>query len=260
MDIDNSSNERCNITELANTLQNIMKYADETVTQFLGEDIADVAACSTEMLSDTFKLLQTLKKVASIPTKLFMHKFDRYCRGLTQIPLNKRQYYIKKLGSKAINKENIFILNVINRIEDEDKLDFLVKLFAARLDTEIDDDCEYRRLVIMVDRTMFADLIYLKCFVLLFNGICQRHKSAQHSKSTCNCLATRAAVTSAFSFSVLFIACCAATVRERMRAGEIYQSNQDTLRRDWYFKYWCFSTSLSTSSIPFCLKVSVPSG
>lgn len=42
------------------------------------------------------------------------------------------------------------------------------------------------------------------------------------SKSTCNCLATRAAVTSAFSFSVLFIACCAATARERMRAGEMY--------------------------------------
>lgn len=61
-----------------------------------------------------------------------------------------------------------------------------------------------------------------QCFVLLFNGICQRHKSAQHSKSTCNCLATRAAVTSAFSFSVLFIACCAATARERMRAGEMY--------------------------------------
>lgn len=61
-----------------------------------------------------------------------------------------------------------------------------------------------------------------ECFVLLFNGICQRRKSAQHSKSTCNCLATRAAVTSAFSFSVLFIACCAATARERMRAGEMY--------------------------------------
>ena len=60
------------------------------------------------------------------------------------------------------------------------------------------------------------------CFVLLFNGICQRHKSAQHSKSTCNCLATRAAVTSTFSFSALFIACCAATARERMRAGEMY--------------------------------------
>ena len=63
---------------------------------------------------------------------------------------------------------------------------------------------------------------HIKCFVLLFNGICQRHKSAQHSKSTCNCLATRAAVTSAFSFSVLFIACCAATARERMRADEMY--------------------------------------
>ena len=63
---------------------------------------------------------------------------------------------------------------------------------------------------------------HIECFVLLFNGICQRRKSAQHIKSTCNCLATRAAVTSAFSFSVLFIACCAATARERMRAGEIY--------------------------------------
>lgn len=158
----NSSNERCNITALSNTLQNIMKYADETARQFFGEDIVDVAACSTEILSDSFKLLQALKKVASIPTKLYMRKFDRYCRGLTQIPLNKRQRYIKKLGSEAINKENIFILNVINRIEDEEKLDFLVKLCAARLDTKIDDDYEYRRLVIMVDRTMFSDLIYLE--------------------------------------------------------------------------------------------------
>ena len=56
-------------------------------------------------------------------------------------------------------------------------------------------------------------LKYKKRFVLLFNGICQRRKSAQHSKSTCNCLATRTAVTSAFSFSVLFIAYCAA-IRE----------------------------------------------
>ena len=77
MDIDNGSNEHCNITELSNTLQNIMKYADETVTQFFGEDIVDVAMCSTEVLSDAFKLLQALKKVASIPTKLYMRKFDR---------------------------------------------------------------------------------------------------------------------------------------------------------------------------------------
>ena len=45
----NSSNERCNITALSNTLQNIMKYADETARQFFGEDIVDVAACSTEI-------------------------------------------------------------------------------------------------------------------------------------------------------------------------------------------------------------------
>ena len=68
----------------------------------------------------------------------------------------------------------------------------------------------------------------LFCFSTVFaNGI----KAHHIAKSTCNHLAVRAAVTSAFSYSVLFIACRAVNARERMRAGEMYRYNQDTFCR-----------------------------
>ena len=58
----------------------------------------------------------------------------------------------------------------------------------------------------------------LYCFSTVFaNGTIAHHIA----KSTCNHLAVRAAVTSAFSYSVLFIACCAVNARERTRAGEM---------------------------------------
>lgn len=66
--------------------------------------------------------------------------------------------------------------------------------------------------------TPFRNIInVLFCFSTVFaNGI----KAHHIAKSTCNHLAVRAAVTSAFSYSVLFIACRAVNARERMRAHE----------------------------------------
>lgn len=68
------------------------------------------------------------------------------------------------------------------------------------------------------DFTPFKNIMnVLFCFSTVFaNGI----KAHHIAKSTCNHLAVRAAVTSAFSYSVLFIACRAVNARERMRAHE----------------------------------------
>ena len=68
------------------------------------------------------------------------------------------------------------------------------------------------------DFTPFRNIMnVLFCFSTVFaNGI----KAHHIAKSTCNHLAVRAAVTSAFSYSVLFIACRAVNARERMRAHE----------------------------------------
>ena len=107
------------------------------------------------------KVIAVFKKVSSIPDKLFMKKLEKYCRGLTQIPLSKREKYAKKVGKTSLNKESVFILGVLNKIEELSKIDILLSLFEYKMD-EIIDDNTYRRLMLMVDRTMFSDLIYLK--------------------------------------------------------------------------------------------------
>lgn len=77
-----------------------------------------------------------------------------------QIQLEKQQRYIKTLGQKKFVQESVFILNIINRIEEEDKFPLLIKLLDAQCGGDISEK-EYRRLIVMVDRTLYSDLLYL---------------------------------------------------------------------------------------------------
>lgn len=54
-----------------------------------------------------------------------------------------------------------FILNVINACEEEEKMDFLVKLTATWMEKRL-DDVDYRRLVLMMERPPYDDLLYLE--------------------------------------------------------------------------------------------------
>ena len=82
-------------------------------------------------------------------------------KGLGNIPREKREKYIQILGKEKFNREGVFVLNIINRIEENDKIDFLLRLLESKLDGEI-DDTTYRRLMVLVDRTLYSDLLYLK--------------------------------------------------------------------------------------------------
>lgn len=121
----------------------------QDITQ-IGEDIADAV--------DT---IRRIRKIASIPTKLFMNKFVRYCQGMTDIPLEQRQRFLTELGKDKFNQEGAFTLNVIQKIEEKEKIPLLLKLLGARVYNQI-DDIEYRRLMILTDRTLYNDLLYLK--------------------------------------------------------------------------------------------------
>lgn len=90
-----------------------------------------------------------------------MRKFERYCKGLTRITLEKRQKYMKLLGKEKFNKESVFVLNVINRIKENEKIYLFLQLLAAKMEGIIDDN-EYHRLMILTDRTLYSDLLYLK--------------------------------------------------------------------------------------------------
>lgn len=153
------------VNSIANTLSTLIEQGTDTVMTFLASDevtnALETAKEIGEELSKAVKIITIIRKGASIPDKYFMHKIERYCAGLSAIPLAKREKYAKKIGKKSLNKETIFILGVLNRNEELSKIDIFVRLFEAKINEEIDDQT-YQRMMLQVDRTMFSDILYLK--------------------------------------------------------------------------------------------------
>lgn len=153
------------IDSLTNTLATYIEQGTESAMKLFESDeiavIWETAQDITEDLKRTSKFLAVFRKVSSIPDKLFMKRIEKYCRGLTDIPVIKRKEYVEKVGKASLNRDSVFILGVLNRIEELSKIDILVALFEAKVNGAIDDET-YRRLSLLVDRTMFSDLLYLK--------------------------------------------------------------------------------------------------
>lgn len=146
---------------LCTVLSTIIGRATEAAKALLeNETVQDVAQIGEEV-AGAIKAIQNIRKVASIPTKLFMRRFVLYCKGVIEIPLEKRQKYLAELGKEKYNRDGAFLLNVIQKIEEEEKVPLLPKLLEAKYDGRI-DDVEYRRLVILTGKIMYSDLLYLK--------------------------------------------------------------------------------------------------
>ena len=157
--------EKNYIDVLKDILETFMNEATDIAVQAMNSDITqdgtEIIFQVGEAISGAIKSLKMAQKIASIPTALYMKKFERYCKGLTTIPLEKRQKYMKLLGKESFNKESVFVLNIINRIEENEKIPLFLKLLSAKMDGIIDDN-EYHRLMILTDRTLYSDLLYLK--------------------------------------------------------------------------------------------------
>lgn len=157
--------EEYNLETMLQILRGFMLNMETKLSVFLeSNDIQDakpIADIANESVSETITLFRNVRSIASIPSRLFLNKFERYCKGLGEIPKEKRGRYLQLLGKERFNKEGVFILNVINRIEENDKIDFLLRLLESKLNSEI-DDTTYRRLMVLVDRTLYCDLLYLK--------------------------------------------------------------------------------------------------
>ena len=137
-----------NLETMLRILKGFMTDMETDLSAFLESDnlqdakaIADIA---NESISETITLFKAIRNIASIPSQLFLHKFEHYCKGLGNIPKEKREKYIQMLGKEKFNREGVFVLNIINRIEENDKIDFLLRLLESKLDGEI-DDTTYRR-------------------------------------------------------------------------------------------------------------------
>ena len=157
--------ELVGVDSVIDSLSTLIEQGSEKIVAFISsDDFSDLLAEIKELgaeLSKAIKVVKIIRKSASIPDKLFMHKMERYCAGLVSIPSSKREKYAAKVGKKSLNKDSVFILGVLNKIEELSKIDILVRLFEAKMDEEIDDQT-YRRMMLQVDRTMYSDILFLK--------------------------------------------------------------------------------------------------
>ena len=153
------------VDSISDALSTFIEQGTEIVINvFTSNEAAVIWETVTEVSADLVKaskVITVIKKAASISDKLFMNKMEKYCRGLIEIPANKREKYAAKVGKPGLNKDSVFILGVLNKIEELSKIKILLTLFEAKMDGLIDDET-YRRLMLLVDRTMYSDLLYLK--------------------------------------------------------------------------------------------------
>lgn len=117
-----------------------------------------------EVGSDVSTIANIIKKfgeIMSIPDKLFMKRVGRYLNGISQIPLDKRQKYIKKTAKVIQEEDAVFTLSILEKSEELSKIDIFVKLFAAKVNGEL-DETGYRRMMRQTDRTLYSDIIFMK--------------------------------------------------------------------------------------------------
>ncbi|MBR3721485.1 MAG: hypothetical protein IKN12_01860, partial [Selenomonadaceae bacterium] len=86
-------------------------------------DVVKAIKDGAEYIGDAVNAIKVIKKICDLPTMLFMRKFNLYCRGLSEIPPEKRKSYLEKTEGILRKKDSLFVLNIINKIEDEAKID-----------------------------------------------------------------------------------------------------------------------------------------
>lgn len=104
--------------------------------------------------------IKFIKTVMSIPDMLLMRKIERFCRGLQSLTKEESEKYVTNIEKLTSQREHVFLLNVLNKIEEEEKLDILASVFAARVSGVLDHK-SYRRLALMVESSMYDDLNFL---------------------------------------------------------------------------------------------------
>ena len=102
-----------NLETMLRILKGFMTDMETDLSAFLESDnlqdakaIADIA---NESISETITLFKAIRNIASIPSQLFLHKFERYCKGLGNIPKEKREKYIQMLGKEKFNRRCMLI-------------------------------------------------------------------------------------------------------------------------------------------------------
>ena len=152
------------LNSVANSLSTVISGGSSAILNLFKSDEFETIKEISSNLSASINAITYVRKIASIPNLLYMRKVARYCRGISTIPQPSREKFANRIGQKAVNKDSIFVLDILNRAEDEMKIDIFVELFKHKVNDTIDDGT-YRRMMTMVDHTLYHDLTYMKSHI-----------------------------------------------------------------------------------------------
>lgn len=138
-------------------VSNIVDFLEncQNIRDSLGLPMDAVSIVFDETL-DGISFFKSVKAMASIPNQLFFNKVERFLVGLDSVDDKQRRSFFAKNEKKLIENFET-TLNLINKVEDRRKVDYLSKLFSAFIEESIGYN-EYLRLASLVANTPSTDL------------------------------------------------------------------------------------------------------
>lgn len=68
---------------------------------------------------------------------------------------------MRRIKKDKFNQESVFIITIINRVEELKKIEIYLSILEEKMSENIDDDT-FKRWMLMTDNTLLSDLIYMK--------------------------------------------------------------------------------------------------
>ena len=146
----------------------------QVIVSCIFEDCKDVGKEYLEMTIDNFSDEEIVKEIPVVGTVItllklpfslgnayYMQKILKFCYHMKSIPDIKRRRFVKK----AINQDKHFgekLLITLDKMDDLDKTEMLVKVFRAYGHDEGISYNDFRRLSIIIINTFVEDLNYIK--------------------------------------------------------------------------------------------------
>lgn len=135
-----------------NNLSEVIQYGVNA------KNLVDEIKAGAEEISFVYK---AGKFIISLPTRIYMNKYAQLCQGVIgSITPEEGQKWLKRIGKEKFSNESYILLNVLNSIEEDEKILFITKVFKALVKDDLTFD-EYRRLIIYISKTIYSDLKYM---------------------------------------------------------------------------------------------------
>ena len=121
--------------------------------------IATIANLVT-LPANGLKILGYFEKRNDFLTKSFEKKIIKFLNGISTIPVENREKFISKV-EYTFTTHSERLLTIINKIDDNKKIEYIVNLFKALVNEKIDFSLFFR-LCNCIEISLSEDLLYIK--------------------------------------------------------------------------------------------------